>query len=310
VAGEKKPYSASARKDQSSTASVALNVGTGYEASCQGDYHSVEILKVMKDSVQVKWAWDGSESDIWKTLVRPAANAPNVLAAAAVSKEAAPANSWSKYKPDERKQSNTRLDADEKWHFTTPMEPDQKLTDFTLEASDMSFAAISVKLQRKNGQIVPDHCHVKGLPSTISEEQLRSFFGKVGDVKWCKFLPRLRGEDTAAVLLQMSSAEEARAAVATLNGSDPSECGATASVQSIEEANQNLWGANNYEEDQQHNRDAKRIDSKAEDEPSKRIMDAAVAKKVLRWLPKDAPKDVRSYFASLAECPVSSFGGC
>jgi len=254
--------------------------------------------------VTVKWDFDGVVAEIYPHYVRQAANASKVEATADTSdawgsatknvpkaqaavepSRALTSDPWGKYKADDK-----RTAIDHKRIITNAADVEQKANGVTKEAEqhwsteayDNSLAAVSVRLQRKNGAIVPDHCHVKGLPNSITEEQLRSFFGKVGDVKWCKFLPRMRGEDTTAVLVQMSSAEEAQAAVARLNGTDPSECAATASIQSTEEP----------------------------DEPSKQVMDAAVAKKVLRWLPKDAPKDVRSYFASLAESPVSSFGGC
>jgi RNA recognition motif-containing protein len=96
-----------------------------------------------------------------------------------------------------------------------------------------------VALQQKAGETVPDHCFVKGLHGTTTEEQLQECFSKVGEVKWCKIFP-LRFDPFSmkppevSGLVQMSSAEEAQAAVEKLNDTSPAECGAAICVRFAE----------------------------------------------------------------------------
>jgi len=98
---------------------------------------------------------------------------------------------------------------------------------------------ISVALQQKAGETVADHCHVKGLHCTTTEEQLQACFASVGEVKWCKIFPlrfdpfSMKPPDCTG-LVQMSSPEEAQAAVDKLNDTSPAECGAAVSVRFAE----------------------------------------------------------------------------
>jgi RNA recognition motif-containing protein len=98
---------------------------------------------------------------------------------------------------------------------------------------------ISVAIQQKSGAPVPDHCFVKGVHCTTSQDQLSSLFTKVGEVKWCRVLPlpfcptTMKLPDCTA-LVQMSSPEEANAAVEQLDGKQAPECGAAMVVRYAE----------------------------------------------------------------------------
>merc|ERR1719183_3432045 len=82
---------------------------------------------------------------------------------------------------------------------------------------------IAVTIQQKGGEPVPDHCFVKGVHCTTSQEQLTKLFTKVGEVKWCRvlplpFVPSFTKIPDCTALVQMSTAEEANKAVEQLDG--------------------------------------------------------------------------------------------
>jgi len=98
---------------------------------------------------------------------------------------------------------------------------------------------INVAIQQKSGSPVPDHCFVKGLHCTTSQEQLSALFSKVGEVKWCRVLPLPFCPATSKLpdctaLVQMSSEEEAEKAVKELDGTTATDCGAAMVVRFAE----------------------------------------------------------------------------
>jgi RNA recognition motif-containing protein len=121
---------------------------------------------------------------------------------------------------------------------------------------DKCLSTITVTLQQKNGETVPDHCFVKGLHCTASQEQLEACFGKIGEVKWSKILPlpfrpMPSNLPEGCGLVQMATPEEASAAVEKLNDTIPPECGAAicvryAEVQSTTERPEQKPNANLY----------------------------------------------------------------
>jgi len=89
---------------------------------------------------------------------------------------------------------------------------------------------LTVAPQQKNGMEVDDHCYIKGLHCTTMPEQLEAVFSRYGIVKWSKILPTPFRPNSSnvpdyAALVQMESADQARAAIAALNGTIPTELG-------------------------------------------------------------------------------------
>lgn len=98
---------------------------------------------------------------------------------------------------------------------------------------------VTVTIQQKSGAPVEDHCFVKGLHCTTSEEQLKALFGKCGEVKWCRvlplpFMPASTKLPDCTALVQMANAEEAQKAVDELSGQPAPECGAAMVVRYAE----------------------------------------------------------------------------
>lgn len=83
---------------------------------------------------------------------------------------------------------------------------------------------ISVAIQQKGGNPVPDHCFVKGLHCTTTQEQLQKTFSEVGEVKWVKilplpFVPNATKLPDCCALVQFADADDATKAVEKLNNS-------------------------------------------------------------------------------------------
>jgi RNA recognition motif-containing protein len=82
---------------------------------------------------------------------------------------------------------------------------------------------LSVALQKKQGESVPDHVFIKGLHCTTTQDQLKEVFGKVGDVKWAhimplSFWPTPGKLPESSGLVQFATPEEAQAAIAEFDG--------------------------------------------------------------------------------------------
>jgi len=82
---------------------------------------------------------------------------------------------------------------------------------------------LTVTLQKKQGESVPDHIFVKGLHCTTTQDQMREVFGKVGEVKWChimplSFWPTPGKLPESSGLVQFATPEEAQAAIAEYDG--------------------------------------------------------------------------------------------
>lgn len=82
---------------------------------------------------------------------------------------------------------------------------------------------IEVAQQRKGGAVVPDHCFVKGLHCTTSQDQLTEMFTKHGTVLWCRilplpFYPTPHQLPDCCALVQMSTEEEAETCIRELSG--------------------------------------------------------------------------------------------
>jgi len=94
---------------------------------------------------------------------------------------------------------------------------------------------ISVQLQQKSGQSVADHCFVKGLHFSTTQEQLTKLFNSYGTVRWCRILaPQFSMNNSkmpdCTALVEMSSPEEAERAVNELNGTSPPGVGTAMAV--------------------------------------------------------------------------------
>jgi len=79
-----------------------------------------------------------------------------------------------------------------------------------------------VALQQQGGAAVEDHCFVKGLHCTTTQDQIEKVFGEVGDVKWVRILPMNFDPNptklpVCCALVQFSKAEEATAAIEKLH---------------------------------------------------------------------------------------------
>lgn len=77
---------------------------------------------------------------------------------------------------------------------------------------------LSVALQQKGGTTVEDHCFVKGLHCTTTQDQIEKVFSEIGEVKWVRMLPLNFGPNPmklpdCCALVQFSKAEEATAAI-------------------------------------------------------------------------------------------------
>lgn len=95
---------------------------------------------------------------------------------------------------------------------------------------EKSLQPITVGLQQKSGQSVKDHCFVKGLHCTTTQEQLTKLFSEYGTVKWCRILApqfsmNLTKMPDCTALVEMSEPEEAEKAVEALNGTSPPSIG-------------------------------------------------------------------------------------
>lgn len=82
---------------------------------------------------------------------------------------------------------------------------------------------LSVALQQKKGESVPDHVFVKGLHCTTTQEQLKEVFSKVGEVKWSHIMPLPFWPTPGKLpesngLVQFATPEEAQAAIAEFDG--------------------------------------------------------------------------------------------
>jgi RNA recognition motif-containing protein len=107
---------------------------------------------------------------------------------------------------------------------------------------------LSVALQQKGGESVPDHVFVKGLHCTTTQDQLQKAFSVVGEVKWTKILPLPFAPNPTKLaeccgLVQFSKAEEAEAAIEKFNNEVCPDVGLTtivryAEVQSTEKPEQ------------------------------------------------------------------------
>lgn len=77
---------------------------------------------------------------------------------------------------------------------------------------------LTVTLQQKGGETVKDHCFVKGLHCTTTQDQLSKAFAAAGEVTWTKilplpFIPNQSKLPEACGLVQMKTPEEAEAAI-------------------------------------------------------------------------------------------------
>jgi len=75
--------------------------------------------------------------------------------------------------------------------------------------------------QNKSGTSKKDHVYVKNVPTNCSEDKLKEMMAKFGTVKWHKIMRSSPGQSrigaTCAALFEMSSEEEAEAAIQALN---------------------------------------------------------------------------------------------
>jgi len=98
---------------------------------------------------------------------------------------------------------------------------------------------LTVQLQQKNGEEVPDHCYVKGLHCTTMQSRLEALFKQYGKVQWCKIMPTPFRPNSSnvpdyAALVQMEQPEDCQQAIQALNGTLPSGLGTPMTVRFAE----------------------------------------------------------------------------
>eukprot|EP00448_Togula_jolla_P010438 CAMPEP_0170595868 /NCGR_PEP_ID=MMETSP0224-20130122/14797_1 /TAXON_ID=285029 /ORGANISM="Togula jolla, Strain CCCM 725" /LENGTH=724 /DNA_ID=CAMNT_0010920089 /DNA_START=120 /DNA_END=2294 /DNA_ORIENTATION=+ len=112
----------------------------------------------------------------------------------------------------------------------------EALNDTVHESCNQTLA---LSYQVKNNQKLMDHVYVKGLHCTSMREQLQELFSKYGTVKWCSILPlpfppNPTSLPDCAALVQMSTEEEAAAAIQALDGTVSSGLGQPMTVRYAE----------------------------------------------------------------------------
>lgn len=81
--------------------------------------------------------------------------------------------------------------------------------------------------QKKGGTTKEDHVYIKNVPLNTTTEKLQELFSQYGEVKWCKMMPAAASQWgqwgmgatlSSAALVQMSTEDEAKNAIESLNG--------------------------------------------------------------------------------------------